>query len=123
VNPAKIPIQVSHFPYVTVSLEEKPIELQTIAKDHATGKRSSDLEFGVWAAVWETVLTDATNDKAQEEIEKLMENIEEVVRRNFKLNNTVKWAKPTRVSYYTVPVDEDAYLRAGFMPLICRVDY
>ena len=123
VNPAKIAIQASLYPFVTIALEEKPIEQATMAKDQTNAKRRSDLEFGVWAAVWENTLTDVTKDDAQEEIEKLMENVEEVIRRNYKLNNTVGWSMPQRVQYFTVPVDEEAFLRVGFMPLICRVDY
>ena len=122
-NPALIPPQASFFPFVTISLDRKPIELTTIAKDQITGKRRTDLSFNVVGAVWEQVMTAVTEDPADENIEKLMENVEEVLRRNFKLNDTVSWSRPSDVTYHTLQMAEQTHMRVGVMTLVCRVDY
>lgn len=124
VNPSKIAIQASLYPYVTCYANEKPIELTTIAGDQLKGRRSAEMIFNVIGAVWDENTTDPDVDDADEDIEKLMENVEEVLRRNFKLNNTVQWTKPDRVTYHTAPIaDEDAHLRIGWMQMIVKVDY
>lgn len=123
VNPSLIPPQASFYPWVTISTNRKEVEHTTIAKDQITGKRMSEISFNVVGAVWEDVLVDVTQDPGDENIEKLMENIEEVVRRNFKLNNTVSWSKTNDVTYHSLPIEEQTHLRVGVMTLTCRVDY
>lgn len=123
INPARIQPQASFFPWVTIFADKKDISHQTISKDLLTAKRMGDIRFSVVGAVWEQSYTDATEDEADENIEVLMENVEEVVRRNFKLNNTVSWSKTEDVSYHSLPLDEQTHMRVGVMSLVCRVDY
>jgi hypothetical protein len=123
VNPARIEPQASFFPWVTIFVDKKDIEFATIAKDQVTAKRTGDIAFSVVGAVWETNFSEATEDEADENIEVLMENVEEVVRRNFKLNNTVDWSKCEDVTYHSLPLDEGVHMRVGVMTLRCRVQY
>lgn len=123
VNPLKIPIQPSFFPYVTIYANSKPIELETMAGNLKNAVRSSEISFNVVGAVWEDITTDINEDEADEEIERLMENVEEVVRRNFKLNDTVKWANPESVDYHSLPLDEETHMRIGAMNLTCKIFY
>lgn len=123
VNPTRISPQASFFPWVTISADKKDVEQTTIAKDQITAKRAGELSFNVVGAVWEQTVSDVTADDADEQIEKLMENVEEVVRRNFKLGNTVNWSKTEQVSYHSLPIDEETHMRVGVLTLTCRVDY
>lgn len=122
-NPSLISPQASFVPWVTITTDRKSVEQTTIAKDQITGKRRSDIRFSVVGAVWEQILTDITADPADNNIEKLMENVEEVIRRNFKLNNTVSWSKCDEVSYHALPIAEQTHMRVGVLTLTCRVDY
>lgn len=123
VNPSLISPQASFFPWVTISADRKTVQHTTIAKDQYTAKRMSEINFSVVGAVWQDVLVDVTQDPADENIEILMENVEEVVRRNFKLNNTVSWSKTSEVTYHSLPIDEMTHMRVGVLNLVCRVDY
>lgn len=123
VNPSKITPQASFFPWVTIFADRKDIELTTIAKDQITGKRAGQISFNVVGAVWEPNFSEPTEDEADENIEILMENVEELVRRNFKLNNSVSWSRPDNVSYHSLAIDENEVMRVGVMELVCRVDY
>ena len=123
VNPAMIEPQASFFPWVTIFVDKKAVEQTTIARDQITGKRAGEIGFSVVGAVWEQSFSDVTEDEADENIEVLMENVEEVVRRNFKLNNTVNWSKVEDVSYHSFPMGEQTHMRVGVMRLVCRVDY
>lgn len=123
VNPLKIPIQPSFFPYVTIYTDSKSPELETIAKNQQIGTRSAELNLTIIGAVWDSIISDVTADDADEEIERLMENVEEVIRRNHTINSTVKWTKPTSISYHSLPLDEQASMRVGAMNLMCKVFY
>ncbi len=123
VNPGKIPVQASTFPYVTIFNEDKDIDLETIAGDQLRGKRMATMRFSVVGSVWDNQTTYATDDKADEQIGYLMENIEEVIRRNYRLNNTVLWSKPERVRYYAGIVEQDTHLRVGVLDLVCKIQY
>lgn len=123
VNPSRIPIQPSFFPYVTIFPTDKPITLQTIAKDQITARRSTNFSFTVVGAVWEMLVASDVTDEADEQIEKLMENVEEILRRNYKLNNAVLWTKPLNTSYHTLRVDEETIMRAGAFNFESRIDY
>ena len=122
VNPLKIPIQSSYYPYVTIYADRKNIELLDIAVNQQTANRFTEFTFNVIGGVFEALTASNIADDADDEIEKLMENVEELIRRNFKLNNTVLWTKPLFTRYHTFP-DEEALLRVGEMSLMCKIKY
>lgn len=123
VNPSLIAPQASFFPWVTISLDRKAVQHQTIAPNQLQAKRAAEMSFSVVGAVWQDILTDVTADPADENIEILMENVEEIVRRNYKLGNTVNWTKTTEVTYHTLQLEEQTHMRVGVLTLMCRVDY
>lgn len=125
VNPSRISPQASFIPWVTIFTDKKSVENlnATIARDQITGKRMANVSFGVVGAVWEDTLTEVTEDEGDENIEILMENVEEVVRRSFKLNNAVAWSTTNDVSYHSLRIDEQTNMRVGILTLSCRVDY
>lgn len=123
VNPSKIQPQASYFPWVTIFTDRKAVELDTIGKDQITAKRVGDVNFSVIGAVWEQLVSSDVEDEADEMIEVLMENVEEVVRRNFKLGGSVRRSKPVDIEYHSLPIDETTNMRVGVMTLNCLVDY
>ena len=126
VNPDVIPVQASMFPFVTIFNGSKSVELATMAGDQVRGKRMADLRFHVLGAVWCGQTTRTTDDRSEEQVGYLMENVEEVLRRNFKLNGTVLWSKPESIGYYTSILknqEQDAQLRFGAMSLLCKINY
>lgn len=123
VNPSLISPQASFIPWVTISTDRKSVEHSTIAKDQLTGKRTGLVSFSVVGCVWEDIFSTVDVDPADENIEKLMENIEEVLRRNYRLNNSVDWTKTEEVSYHSLPIDEQTHMRVGVLNLTCRVQY
>jgi hypothetical protein len=123
VNPLKIPIQPSFFPYVTIYPDVKTVESVSMGIDQLTPKRMGSCGFSVVGAVWQQNISNVTDDPSDNECEQLMENVEEVIRRNFKLNGSVKWSKPERVSYHTLALDEETHMRVGLMELTCKVEY
>lgn len=123
VNPARIMPQASFFPWVTITTDKKGIEHAGMARDQITAKRDGEITFSVVGAVWEQNVTDATVDDADEEIEQLMENVEEVLRRNFRLNNTVLWTKAEETTYHSLQLDEQTHMRVGVLNLKAKVNY
>ena len=122
-NPEAIQLDANIFPYVTVFLSKKDIENKTIARDQATGKRQARLTFTIVGCVWNDLTADYRVDPADEDIEKLMENIEVILRHYSSLNNNCNWQFPTGVTYHTSPVAERSHVRVGIMDLQVTVYY
>lgn len=123
VHPGRISIQASFYPYITMFIDDKAIELASIARNQVSAKRLAELEINIVGAVSENIITSVNADDADEEIEALMENIEEVLRSNDTVNSTVKWAKPTRVNYHGAAFDEESIIRAATMTFNATVEY
>lgn len=123
VNPLKIPIQSSFLPYVTVFTDRKDIAHDTIVKNQKTGKREAEITFTVVGAVWEQITYDIDEDEADEEIERLMENVEEIIRRNYTLSDSVRYCMPTFTEYHNLPLDEETHMRIGQFNLIAKLQY
>jgi len=123
VHPGRISIQASFYPYITMFIDDKSIELTTIAVNQVKARRTADVEINIVGAVSENIITNVNADDADEEIEVLMENIEEIMRSNDTVNGTVKWAKPGRVNYHGAAFDEESIIRAATMTFNATVEY
>lgn len=126
VHPGRIPIQPSHFPYVSMFVSDKAIEQLTVGSrgTQASSLRRGTLGIQIVGCCYEPFFADVNEDQGAENVEKLMENIEEIVRTTPNLNYTsTAWANPTRVQYEDVPFDEEAHLRAGILTLEFKVHY
>lgn len=126
VHPGRVPIQTDYFPYVTCYTDSKIVSLETIAKDQYNAKRSSDpLIINIVGGVFEPVGFDAAIDNADENIEKLMENIEEILRfgDNHRLGGNVQWSFPEDIEYHDIPIEERNLYRTGTLSLSCRKYY
>jgi len=122
-NIEKIFPQGNELPAVFVwTLAKKPQQV-TINQTQAQGKRKGEVSFTVAGVVWVPYSTDYTEDPADDDCEKLMENIEEVLRNTDTISGTVKWHIPDGVTYHSSPSDEEAHLRIGLMSLQATVYY
>lgn len=122
VNPLKIPQYASYYPYVTAYVDTKDIEQTNINRNFKDAKFGADINLLIVGAVWEPQQSVFNEDEADEQIETLMENIEEIMRRNFTLNGTVKWCRVEKTEYHSLPIEEETHLRYGVSSLVVRVD-
>lgn len=125
IHPGRISVQPSHYPYISMYVPRIDIEQITIGNrgNQATAMRQALVTVDVVAACYEPFFTDFDEDQGSENVERLMQNIEEVLRSNHNLNYTsTAWIKP--VSHEFVDTfSEEAHLRAGIMTLQFKVHY
>jgi hypothetical protein len=123
VNPSRIPIQASWYPFVTIYIDAKDIELQGIAVNQQNAKRRADVSVKVVGAVWNSTVTDEEVDPADEDCEDLLENIEEILRANPTLAGSATWSYPEGVAYHSANLDEETHIRAGILTLRTTIFY
>lgn len=123
VNPEKIRPDANVFPCVTIFLREKSMASATIAKDQVNGKRKCKLEFNIVGLMWNDNMTTYKEDPADNDLENLMENIEEILRHYATLNNLCNWQIPTAVTYHSSGYDEQTHMRVGILNLEVTIFY
>ena len=123
VNPQKIPVQVSYYPYVTCYIDTKKIKNKTIAVNQATGKRLADVSVKVIGVVRQFLNADTEVDPADDECEILLESIEQILRNDPTLAGFANWSFPDAVTYHNVQLEEEANIRAGILNLNVSVYY
>ena len=124
INPDMFPVQASFFPCVTCYIDSKTsIEQDTIARTMTIAKRKSNIVIKINVGVYQNNCPDVTEDKSSQECEQLMENVEEILRANPTLTNTVKWSAPTEVQYYTSMINQETVVRAAEMDLKAVIFY
>ena len=126
INVEKIPIQPSFFPCLTMFYEAKTINLLDMAGSMLDGRRRADVNLKIVGLVWIDNMNSASfelKDLADNEIEQLMENAEQVLRKDPTLNGNALWSKSTDVTYHNYAVSEDAHMRAGIMSFTVSVLY
>jgi hypothetical protein len=123
VNPGLIPPQASWYPYVTIFIDNKTIELTDFAKDQLSAKRKADVTIKVVGAIWNSTINDEEIDPADEDCEDLMENIEQILRANPTLGGIATWSKPTAVTYHSGKYGEEVHIRAGILDLEATLFY
>jgi hypothetical protein len=117
VNPGRIPVQSTFYPFVTVYIEKKETEIQTFAVNQVNPFNHATISLKVIGAVWNSSITDEELDPADEECEDLMENIEAALRRKPTLNDLVQFSFPSLVTYHNVSLDEGVHVRYGVITL------
>lgn len=122
VHPGKIGIQASFYPCVTMFVDQKTLQADTIARNQATAKRMAECDLKIVGMVWNPIMSSNLEDPADEDVEKLMENVEEVLRSSDNLNGAVMWQIPTAVTYHS-SFDEQTHMRAGVLNLKVKVNY
>jgi hypothetical protein len=125
-NPEKIMPEAHILPAVFIWAAAKKVSLETINMSLASGKRKAELLFNVAGVVWVPYSSTTTLDPADDDCEKLMENIEQVLRNSDTLGGTIaKWHLSPDVTYHTAlaPTGEQAHLRVGLMGLRAIIYY
>lgn len=117
VNPEKIPANDNILPALTVFIDSKDTFPDTIARDAATGKRKAEINIKVAGMVWEPFTSDRVEDPADEDLEKLMENAEKILRGYDTLGGLARWNFPTAITYHSLGWDERAHYRGALMDL------
>lgn len=119
INIEKLPSpQPSFFPYITMFIDGKQVQLQDIAGSMLNGRRKATIDLKIVGVVWVDNMNTANfeyKDLADNECEQLMENIEQVLRNDPTLGGNALWSKTVDVSYQSIPVSESSHLRAGLM--------
>jgi hypothetical protein len=124
INPEKIPIQGSMFPNICISTDQKSIDQRTIAKNQVDGKRRATVSFLVTGQVWnQNFGSNVFNDPADDDLEKMMENAEKILRHYADLAGTATWQFPSSVTYHSANIDEQTHLRVAFMNLEVTLYY
>lgn len=129
IDPKRIPIQPSHFPYVTMFVQNKEIRQITMGNkgSQASALREGILSLVVVGCCYEPFFTDINEDQGSENVERLMENIEEILRSNPSLNHTsTSWIltdNGMNIQYDDIRYDEETHLRAGILTLDFKVHY
>lgn len=121
-HPLRISQQPSQIPFVSITADKKSVEPLTVGVT-GQGLRRSVLTLQIIGLVHEPFFTDFKEDQGAENCERLMENIEEILRNNVQLSSTVSWAFPTGVQYDEIRLDEESSLRAGILSLDCKIHY
>lgn len=123
VNPQKIPLLDNVLPALSVYTDSKLPSPASIALNGLSGKRKAEVTLNVVGMVWEPFTTDLKADPADNELEKLMENAERILRAYDRLSNNVQWHFPTGVTYHSIGYDERAHYRGAIMSIQATVYY
>jgi len=117
VNPARIPVQSTWYPFVTMYIEKKDIELIQFGVNQVNAQRKAEVDVKILGAVWNSSITDEEVDPADEDCEDLMENIEQIMRANHTIAGVANWSHPVQVTYHNASIDEGVHIRFGIMSL------
>jgi len=123
-NPENIRPQASLFPAVCIYTDSKTVTPVTMAKDQINGKRVGKIKIQLVGMVWnDNFASNVFNDPADDDIERLMENTEKVLRHYHDLDSVVKWQIPTDVTYHSASFDEQTHFRVAFLDMEITVFY
>lgn len=126
IHPGRIQIQPSHFPYVTMYISKIDIEQITMGQrgSQASALRQGVVTLDIVGCCYEPFFTDINEDQGEENVERLMQNIEEILRSNPQLSYTsTAWLKPRYHEFADTVYSEEAHLRAGILTYEFKVHY
>lgn len=117
-HPRHLINQASLMPCVTVFIDGKQIKNDTISPNQRTqAKRKAEIGVQIAGMIWDNNWSTNDDDEAEDDLESLMENIEEILRNDPTVNGAVDWLVCDGVEYFTL-YKEDAHMLTGV--LICR---
>src|SRR3990167_3794510 len=126
IHPGRIAIQPSHFPYVTMYVPRIDIEQITMGNrgSQASALRKGLVNLNIVGCCYEPFFTDLNEDQGEKNVERLMQNIEEVLRSNHTLNLTsTAWVNAQSHEFDEQRFGEEAHLRAGIFTIQFKVHY
>lgn len=113
-HPRHLVSQASEMPLVTVFLEGKKPENKTIAPTRQLAKRQGEVRVNIAAMFYDNNFQNNDDDEAEDDLEAVMENIEEIISRDPTLGGVCDWIKPEDVVYFTIAEDQAAMLTGVF---------
>ncbi|MBK8260141.1 MAG: hypothetical protein IPK80_02250 [Nannocystis sp.] len=122
-HPERIRPQASFFPLVTCFIPSKTITTETIGGGQLRNTRRATIEVQIVGGIWNQNFQQVDEDPADEDIAKLMENVELALRADTTLAGKVNWQRPSSCKYFTTLIDEQTHLRSGVLTLECEVYY
>lgn len=122
VHPMRVMIQPSKYPFVTCYMVSKSIQGGDIATSQIQAKRWGEVTIEVVGAVWNNNISTITQDPADRDCNKLMENVELSLRNLPNISGKVTWQVPEGTKYYDSVMEEN-HLRAGILTLTGKVYY
>lgn len=122
-NPLRVFTQSTQLPIVTTWIDSKDVTQQGSLKNQSTAKKIATVNVKIAGIVNNNSILSTDNDEADEDLQYLMENIEEIIRSNDTLNATVDWSLTQGVTYEDAPISEDTIYRVGILDLEARVLY
>jgi len=123
VNPGRIPVQSTWYPFVTAFIQNKSVEHPMTNQSQSRTLRKSVVQLKVLGAVWNSTISDLNQDAADDECEVLMENIEQILRESPSLAKAVDWHIIPTTTYHNAALDEGSSLRVGELTLECHAFY
>lgn|SRR3990167_3233214 len=124
VNPSLIMLHSEKYPFVTSYIDGYDITSETHARDQATGIRMATIDLKIIAGVWNPNFSSQSTDQGSEDLERLMQNIENILRNNTSLTNSVDYQKPLDVKFKTfIDEEQDNHVRFGTMTLQIKKRY
>lgn len=123
IKPNEKNINASYLPVITCWTDSKNVEIRGICKNQISSKRKGEIDFSIAGIIWNSNFSGISEDPAYDDAEKLMENIEEVLRLNDTLNGTVLYQYPTTVTYHDISLSEQIHFRVGIATIRCGVFY
>lgn len=123
IHPEMIEVQASLYPFVTCYVNSKTMDQDSIAVNQLSAKKRAKVELHIVGAVWNSNFSIEEEDPADEDINKLMENVEYALRTSPELANEVQWQITDSVEYYISRLDSKNALRAGIIKMVATVFY
>lgn len=123
VHPEMIRPQASFFPFVTCYIDNKNFENEDIAKNQLLSNRTAEVEVHVVGGVFNQNIVSVDDDPAENDIQYLMENVEQVLRSSPNLNGACLWQVPNGTDYFTSKLGEQTHVRIGVLKLRVVVTY
>ena len=106
-------------PAIAIFTDRKEVTMQDIVRDPRLAKRKATVDFSVAGIIWNSDYSTIEGNSADDDIEKLMENIEDVLRDNPTLNGTVLSQHPTDVTYHNLSLSEEQHYKVGIATFQC----
>lgn len=123
IHPEMIRPQASFFPLVTCFVTEKTPTGDDIAVNQLQSTRRATVNISVLGSIWNSNIVSTDEDPADEDINRLMENIELSLRGNPTFNGKVKWHRPAGCQYYITLLNEKTHLRSGILNYQAEIFY
>lgn len=123
-NPEVLRPGADVYPALCIYTDSKDVTPSNIARDQLGTRRQAKVLFNIAGMVWnQNFQSNIYDDPADNDLEKLMENTEKILRHYHTLGGEAKWQFPLDVSYHSAAFDENAHFRIAFMSLECTVFY